>query len=218
MSTAADLVSRVRITDVWQALGGAPPKFRRAPAFWRQTKDRNVALNDEKGMWYDHRDNVGGGVLDLVQHVRSGTRQDALHWLAQQFGLPLDEVEWTPQQKADYARRRREAARAARPLAQCALWWVTGYMAELNEMKAASTAGGFDVDALAYSAHELYRLERLTADDVLREYVKFKDEHPVECSGLVMAGSIWDRACRAAIQAVIAKIAAEQQEGGHDAA
>ena len=72
------VISRIRISDIWVALGGARPRFKRAPAFWRDTQDRNVAVDDAKGTWFDHARGEGGGVLDLIRHVRGGSRAEAL--------------------------------------------------------------------------------------------------------------------------------------------
>jgi hypothetical protein len=111
--TAGEIVSRVRISDVWQALGGKAPKRGRAPAFWRQTKDLNVSLDDAKGAWFDFRDSTGGGVLDLVQHVRECSRQDALKWLADFAGVPLQDRPLTEGERREYARQRAVAEREA---------------------------------------------------------------------------------------------------------
>jgi hypothetical protein len=219
MSDLEQALDRVPITAVWEALGGKPLRFHRAPAIWRDTKDRNVALNDDKGTWYDHARGEGGGILDLIRRVRDGGRKDALRWLGDRFGIPLSEPRWTPEQRAEWSRQRRAAERAARPLAQCALWWLQERAAELNEMKrAAVRIDHIDVDALAFAARELCRLDNLTADDVLQEYLRHKQEHPSECAGLVLAGSVWGRACKAAVQAVLTSIEQEQRGTIHDAA
>ena len=111
--TASDMLSRVRISEVWQALGGDPPKFSRAPAFWRKTRDRNVRLDDDKGAWYDFRDREGSGVLGLIQHVRGGSRKEALEWLAAFLCIPLEDRPLTEAQKRQYARQRAAAEREA---------------------------------------------------------------------------------------------------------
>src|SRR5215472_11919197 len=94
--TASDVLSTVRISDIWRALGG--PQLRRAGkdryrgrGFWRNGDGWNISLDDSRGAWFDHRDAVGGGVLDLIVHVRGGSRQDALRWLADYQGTPLDD-------------------------------------------------------------------------------------------------------------------------------
>jgi len=123
--TAAEIVQSVRISQVWRALGGAEPVRGRACAFWRGGDNpQAVALDDEKGCWYDHRDGVGGGVLDLIQHVRGGTRGDALNWLADLIGVQLDERPPKPLQILAALQVREEAqhfATAVRIMAEAAL-------------------------------------------------------------------------------------------------
>lgn len=210
-----EIVSAVRITDVWTALGGERPRHGRARAFWRPHADGlNVALDDAKGCWFDHARAEGGGVLDLVMHVRGGTRAEAYRWLAERFGLPLAEREMTPAERREWARRRRAAEREARPLARLALWWLQARLADLEDRKAdAAAEDRIDTEA----ARELHRLQKLTPEGVIREYLRFKAEHPEECSGLVRIGRLWQQACEAAVRAVVNRLAREQQ-GAQNAA
>jgi hypothetical protein len=46
---------------------------------------------DARGVWHDHRDNLRGGILDLVVQVRGGDHQDAVRWLATLAGVTLDD-------------------------------------------------------------------------------------------------------------------------------
>ena len=86
-----EIIGAVSITDVFVGLGGDQPKNGHARAFWRDGDNpQAVSLNDAKGCWYDHRDNVGGGILDLIRRVRGGTRSDALEWLAELKGVSID--------------------------------------------------------------------------------------------------------------------------------
>ncbi len=112
---AEELLSRVSITDVWLALGGRPPRHGRAPAFWRKTRDSNVALDDEKNCWFDHARDEGGGVLDLIIRARGGDRKQAAKWLKDYLGLPVDRT-LSAADKRDYARRKSAAEREAREL------------------------------------------------------------------------------------------------------
>ncbi len=110
MPSASEIVSRVRISNVWRALGGGSLRQCRGCAFWRPKADSwSVAVDDAKGTWYDHRDDCGGGVLDLVQHVLHCTRQEALKWLADLAGVTLDNRPPTPADRARWAHASREA-------------------------------------------------------------------------------------------------------------
>lgn len=108
--TAAEIVAARPISEIWVALGGETPKRGRAKAFYRSGNNTQaVSLSDEKGCWYDHRDNIGGGVLDLVQHVLGGDRRSALRWLADLNGMPLHDRPLTLAERRQYARARQEA-------------------------------------------------------------------------------------------------------------
>ena len=108
--TAAEIVASRPITEVWVALGGDPPKHGRARAFFRDGDNPHaVSINNTRACWYDHRDNIGGGVLDLVQHVLGCDRGAALRWIADLFGLPLDDRPMTAAERRQYARRRAQA-------------------------------------------------------------------------------------------------------------
>lgn len=112
---AAEIVGAASITKVWEALGGDPPKHGRAPAFYRDgANPQAVSLDDKKGIWFDHRDHVGGGVLDLVQRVLGCDRRTALRWLAEFTGLPLDKRTFTPRERREYAQRCTRAQQLAR--------------------------------------------------------------------------------------------------------
>jgi hypothetical protein len=57
------------IMKVWIALDD-PHKYGRARAFYREgNNQQTVSLNDAKGSWFDQRDAIGGGILDLIQQV-----------------------------------------------------------------------------------------------------------------------------------------------------
>src|SRR4051812_23473863 len=38
----------------------------------------------KRGTWHDFEAGVGGGTIDLVRHVKGGTKADALAWLRSQ--------------------------------------------------------------------------------------------------------------------------------------
>ena len=109
--TVAEIVSGTPIGAVWRALGGGPLLRSRGRAWWRDGDGWSVALDDKRGCWYDHRDNVGGGVLDLVVHVRGGTRQEALRWLADMRGVSLARETLSPEGRRVWARQRADVDR-----------------------------------------------------------------------------------------------------------
>ena len=104
--TIRDIIAATTISEVFVALGGDRPERGRARAFWRTGADNPnaVGLDDRKGCWFDYRDQTGGGVLDLIQHVRGCDRGPALRWLADFVGSPLDDRPMTLTQRRNYAR------------------------------------------------------------------------------------------------------------------
>jgi hypothetical protein len=132
--TAGEICELQPISSVWAALGGDPPKHGRARAFFRDGDNlQAISLNDDKGAWYDHRDNAGGGVLDLVQRVRDCSRADALRWLAEDLnGLTLEDRPATAAARQEYARRRARALQEGPAL----LEWRQGMVDALRRVRA----------------------------------------------------------------------------------
>lgn len=87
--SGAEIVGQLRISEVFRSLGGEV-RGHRGRAFWRQGDGLNIALDDAKGTWFDHRDSVGGGMVDLVVHVRQCSRREALDYLALLMGAEID--------------------------------------------------------------------------------------------------------------------------------
>jgi hypothetical protein len=83
--SAAAILSQANISDAWRALGGPPLRRTgkdryRARAWWRERDGWTISVDDSRGVWFDHRDAIGGDVLDLVVLERrrtSGARTDA---------------------------------------------------------------------------------------------------------------------------------------------
>ena len=80
-------LATIPILDVWGVLGGGLIFGRRARAFWRDGDGLNVSLDPEKNCWFDHRDQVGGGVLQLVETALDCDRHRALGFLEHHAGL-----------------------------------------------------------------------------------------------------------------------------------
>jgi hypothetical protein len=103
---ATHIVTAVMISQVFVALGGDPPKRGRARAFYRNGDNAQaVSLDDAKGCWFDHRDGVGGGMLDLIERVLGCDRADALRWLSSFAGTPLADRSFTDRPPSRRERR-----------------------------------------------------------------------------------------------------------------
>jgi len=148
--------------------------------------------------------------IDLVRKMHGLDYVSALKVLAAELFIPWPDENFTPEQRAVYAGRRREAERSARSISRLAFWWLQSRLAELSDAKVEAIKDGhINIEILAGSAHELYRLERLTADDVLREYDRFRREHPERFLGLISFGHLWQAACVGACRTAVAKLQRE---------
>jgi hypothetical protein len=181
--TASELASGTPITAVWELLGGPKPVRGRARAFYRGGENSHaVSLNDTKGCWYDFAANLGGGILDLVQHVLGIDRQNALRWLADSLGVQLDSREFTEADKCEFARSRRLAERDA----QNAHWFVLAAIAIVDE--ALAEAKPYDV-----SRAVLTRLaEALRSGEAVKEYRAWAEHSPELTAAVVRAGRGYD--------------------------
>ena len=64
--TAPGIISAARISEVWRALGGGELRHGRGRTWWRDGNGRSVSVDDQRGVWCDHRDGISRGVLDLL--------------------------------------------------------------------------------------------------------------------------------------------------------
>ncbi len=97
--------------STWSALGGGELRHGRGKAFWRSGDSYNVAIDSDKNVWFDHRDAVGGGILDLVQVALGCDQREAIRWLVDNCGLEDSRDERTPQERAQARREREETDR-----------------------------------------------------------------------------------------------------------
>ena len=112
-----DLLDRVAITAVWHALGGGPLRHARGKAFWRDGAGWNIAVSEAKGVWFDHVESTGGGVLALIETVLGCDHRAAVRWLADHLGIGLDDRQpLSPAERRAYAQRRGHAESKAQEL------------------------------------------------------------------------------------------------------
>lgn len=112
------IIFSMPISVIWKALGGDAPRRGRARAFYRGGDNPDaISLNDEKGCWYDHRDHVGGGILDLIQSLLSCSRAAALRWLSDFTGIPLETPPFSAAERRQYVRSLAQAEELARDVA-----------------------------------------------------------------------------------------------------
>jgi hypothetical protein len=198
--TRMQVLDHVRITQVWHALGGAEIRRGRGQAFWRRGDGWTVSLSEDQGVWYDHRDGIGGGILDLITKVQGGSRNDALHWLADYYALPLDDKPLSQERRPQYARAKQDAPGLAR-LAE--MWWMER-RAELEEVKADALRCS-DFAALGAAAKEHYIIGQLQPAGVIRAYRTAREREPAHTRALVADGERWAQWTHAAIVLLVAR-------------
>ena len=62
-------------------LGEPNTKLSKPPRDVRFGTRGSMAANFEDGKWFDHENQIGGGVLDLITHETGRNRGEALAWL-----------------------------------------------------------------------------------------------------------------------------------------
>ncbi len=67
--------------DVAQELLGEPNAVLSNARELRYGNKGSMAIDLQKGVWYDHENSVGGGLLDLIQREIGGGPEEALAWL-----------------------------------------------------------------------------------------------------------------------------------------
>lgn len=197
------ILSGVRISDICQALTGIKPQHGRIPAPWRNTQDRNVSLHDGKGAWFDHVTNEGGGVLDLVARVRGGSRQDALRWVADFAGIPVEDTPLSAADRAKWARQRRELERdlpAARYWKRSAIAMGEGLLVELkSQFFDATSEISVSSAELRDLTRQLERWQGLDGADLVNEFHAWRDKDPELVAGMVHVARMRETAERRAI-------------------
>jgi hypothetical protein len=195
-SPAAAVLNRVRLSAIYLALTGEsvkPVKSTggarwRARALWRAGKAPSVAGDDRRGVWKDHAGNAHGGVLDLIVLVRGGTRQQALVWLSEFSGIPLDDKPQSPRQQAEWAR---EKDRVKLALPKALLW--RGAMLSLadellDHLKAKlmePVITDLGIGEIFHLEQFLRRLRRLDGSELVSEFSEWMASSPVFSEALI---------------------------------
>jgi hypothetical protein len=208
MSAVEDVLSRVRISEIYQALTGIEPRRTgqdtwRGAATWRNGDGLNVSGDDARGVWHDFKTDEGGGVLDLVQRVRGCSRADALRWCADLAGVPLSQDK--PLSAEARARWARELRELERDLPTARYWRRAAVnMAEqlLTTLKAAlfdPTLPWPDVGEIAHIENMLTGLRRKDGPALVAEYRSWLDQCPGMTAALVHEAKCRERGERRAL-------------------
>jgi hypothetical protein len=145
-------------------------------------------LNDSRGVWHDFATNEGGGILALVIRVRGGGRADALRWVADLAGVPLDDMPICAEDRARWAVERRDIERTL----LTALYWRRAAVCIAEELLESLKGALFnlalpqpDVGEIASVENLLGSLRRVDGGALVREYRLWLERFPGHTAALV---------------------------------
>jgi hypothetical protein len=199
-------LARVKISDVYAALGGPKLRKMRGPAFWRGGDGFNVSLDDGRGVWHDFTTDEGGGVLDLVVHVRGGNRADALRWCAGLAGIPLSDEPLSAEDRARWAKERRALERDL-PTARC---WRRAAVSMAEELLVSLKSALFDptlpqpeIDEIGHVENMMRSLQQQDGAALVAEFGWWLQHHPGLTVAMVASAKRLERAQRRALLAYL---------------
>lgn len=135
-------------------------------------------------------------------HCFTGCPQDAVISALRARGLwpERERPQWTPAERRDWGRRRRQAETEA----QRCLWWFEALLSSLEFEKAVAADQG-DLNRLSATAPELFRLRSLNPSELLAEYRRRLVEDYAEAEALIASGRAVQRAIEDVGHLILAK-------------
>ncbi len=206
----SQVLSQVRISEVYRALTGIEPRRTgrdtwRGPAPWRGgDSPESVSGDDTRGVWHDFVTDEGGGLLDLVVQIRGGNRADALRFVADMAGIPLE-----PMAAADLERWKAERLELERLIRDARYWRRAAVdMAEgiLHRLKTAlfdPTLPRPDVSEIRSMTDMLARLQGAGDTMLLSEYRWWCEHYPNMTAAMVRTAKRLEAAERRALLAYL---------------
>jgi hypothetical protein len=196
--TAKSICEQVSIIDVYETLTGIKPRptganRARGRAKWRDGDGLNVSLDDSRGVWHDFVSDEGGGVLDLVQRIRGGSRQEALKWVADFAGVPLDDQPLSREQRREWAlerRRTEQHMRAAEVWRRAAVNLTDELLDRLKTALFDPTLPWPEIGEIYRVENMLRQLQNLEGTGLVDEYLDWAASHPKTTSALVQFGMV----------------------------
>jgi hypothetical protein len=159
-----------RLLDAWRALGGGEIRKKRGQAFWRKSKDWNVALDLDKDVYYDHVSGTGGSPVSLVMQVLNYSPRDAGRWLREQFG-PANDGTHQRREKA-------EEERAAAQKVAIALRWHIENELELANLVAWSPYPGRSRERVRELTQQLESIDTWTPSEAISRLREMAGRNP----------------------------------------
>jgi hypothetical protein len=204
--------------DVWRGLGGGDLRRTgddtyRGRAWWRNGDGWNVALDATRGVWHDFVADEGGGILDLIVHVRGDSRADALRWVAGLSGVSINDTALSARDRERWATERREIERDL-PAAQ---WWRRAAINMAEDLLATLKAALFDGTlpqpeiGVIRSVEAMFGLlRRADGATLIEEYRWWLAHHPRMTAAMICAVKARERAERRALLAYLRLIDPER--------
>lgn len=152
---------------LWLRLGGGRVLNGRAVAWWRKGQRNSVAVDWERGLWFDHATGKGGDAIALIAEVRGCSIADALAWAEAEAyrkrgPRPTAAEIAIERRRREQEQERRQAVADFRPTLN----------AELDRLK----QNAVDEESLAKAAELQYRLARFP-EAVLAEMLQQDADH-----------------------------------------
>jgi hypothetical protein len=185
-------------------------------AKWRDGDGFNVSLDDALGVWHDFPTGEGGGVLDLVVRVRGGSRQDALRWVADLVGCPLDDHRLSAFERARWAKQRRQIELElpkARLWRRATLALADEILDELKSALADPTLPRPPIDEIAWWTAQLATWRRLDDSGLVEEYLWWAQHQPRLTAGLIYAATLRDTTERRALLRYLTEVSTGEEVG-----
>jgi hypothetical protein len=210
---AAEIFSRAKISHVFEALTGRQPKptgkgtFRGVAAWRAGAKGLNVSLDDSRGVWHDFVSGDGGGILCLIMRLRGCSKQDALKWLSEFTGVPLEDKPMSAGEKARYAERQRLIARElprARDWRRAAIDLCEETLDHLRAAFFDPTLGTPDTYGMRDVTRQLTRLQQMDGAALVDEYVEWCNHSPELTAAMVATAQARELAEMRALREYIA--------------
>src|SRR3974390_1346821 len=85
----SDIDFAQHIGEVAQRLLGHPNRALSGATEWRYGTNGSLSVDLAKGTWFDHENQVGGGVLDLIKHETGLANGAAVGWLRDELGIDV---------------------------------------------------------------------------------------------------------------------------------
>ena len=208
---SADVLACIKISEVYRALTGVDVHrvgrdTWRAAATWRGGDGLNVSGDDSRGVWHDFVSDAGGGVLDLVICIRGGNRADALRWLADLAGVPMDDTPLSPEDRERWAAERRELERdlpAARYWRRAAVNMGEELLDSLKTALVDPMLPQPETGEIGHVENVLHSLQRIDSAALVAEYRWWLEHHPGLTAAMVASAKRLERAQRRALLAYL---------------